>query len=208
MFSRAAGHFRRVGRATMRPMFRQSVDPLHGGRLSPELRGSLQLWFIGLKRGISQRAGLVVVRLPVVELVCGARGYPARVADVLCAQCGIWCTGAPPSARLLADFLARGEGQIMILELFAMFLGIPTFAHRIRGSSVQLWIDSVRGGRGLAKGAAAQPDRNIIVHFVLLFAARLQRGLWVERVPTNEDLADLPSREDYRLVQHQAGGFG
>jgi hypothetical protein len=57
------------------------------------------------------------------------------------------------------------------------------------------------GECALRSGAAKARDHNLMVHAVWLMAARGGYGLWVERVPTKENLADLPSREEYALLQ-------
>lgn len=44
-------------------------------------------------------------------------------------------------------------------------------------------------------------DHNLTVHGVWLHAARTGYGIWVERVPTKDNIADLPSRESYGLLQ-------
>ena len=44
-------------------------------------------------------------------------------------------------------------------------------------------------------------DHNMGVHALWLQAARNGHGLWVERVPTKDNIADLPSREEYALLE-------
>ena len=40
-----------------------------------------------------------------------------------------------------------------------------------------------------------------MIHSLWLFAAKLNCQLQVERVPTKENIADGPSREDYHLLE-------
>ena len=53
----------------------------------------------------------------------------------------------------------------------------------------------------MRRGIAASPDHNLIVHSVWLLAAKESMGIWVERVGTHDNIADDPSREDYRLLE-------
>ena len=44
-------------------------------------------------------------------------------------------------------------------------------------------------------------DHTCVIHSIWLFAARLGCRLQVERVPSKENIADAPSREDYSLLE-------
>ena len=52
----------------------------------------------------------------------------------------------------------------------------------------------------MRKGAAKAFDHNCIVHCLWLKAAREHIALFVDRVPTEDNIADLPSRESYQLL--------
>ena len=73
----------------------------------------------------------------------------------------------------------------------------------IAGKAVRIWTDNAGGESALRKGAAstASLDHNAIIHITWLIAARAGAGLFVHRVPTKLNLADDPSRSDYRLLQ-------
>ena len=45
-----------------------------------------------------------------------------------------------------------------------------------------------------AAGVAKAFDQGCVVHCIWLALAKLGCGVWIERVPTAENLADLPSR--------------
>lgn len=51
------------------------------------------------------------------------------------------------------------------------------------------------------KGSAKQFDLCRIIHEIWSLALCGGFGLWIERVPTDENIADLPSREDYELLR-------
>jgi len=50
-------------------------------------------------------------------------------------------------------------------------------------------------------GVAKAFDHSCIVHCIWLMLARLRCCAWVERVPTADNIADLPSRESYELLK-------
>ena len=51
-------------------------------------------------------------------------------------------------------------------------------------------------------GTAKEFDQNSIVHAIWKRLAELNVEMWVERVPTKENLADEPSRERYALLEY------
>ena len=50
-------------------------------------------------------------------------------------------------------------------------------------------------------GATKQFDQNSLVHAIWKYLAMLDVEVWVARVPTDDNIADLPSREDYSLLR-------
>ena len=41
----------------------------------------------------------------------------------------------------------------------------------------------------------------MIIHALWLHAARGRYGMWVQRVSTDDNIADLPSREDFGVLE-------
>jgi hypothetical protein len=143
----------------------------------------------------------VALTTETVELFCDARGEPPRLAAVLFADNRIEYTDVATPPELLSLFKQREDSQIMGQELLAIALGLSTFVDRLRGRCVRVWCDNKGGECCLRAGAAKSGDHNLLVHAMWLLAAREGFGLWVERVPTKENIADLPSRESYKLLQ-------
>ena len=50
------------------------------------------------------------------------------------------------------------------------------------------------------KGSAKAFDQNQIVHQIWTLAFELGIQLWIERVPSEDNISDCPSRFDYRLM--------
>ena len=63
-----------------------------------------------------------------------------------------------------------------------------------------VYSDNVGAERGTAKGRAKSWDHTCIVHGLWLKAAAINMGMWIERVPSNDNIADLPSRSDFDLL--------
>jgi hypothetical protein len=129
------------------------------------------------------------------------------LAAVLICDGRISYTDWEPDADLLGFFRARKDNQIMALELLALALGLSTFGAQCRERRVRLFSDNVGAERCTKKGSAREWDHTALIHSIWLKAARLQAQLWVERVPTEENIADLPSRESYSLLQRLGAVF-
>ena len=79
--------------------------------------------------------------------------------------------------------------------------------NKVRSSDVVIWEDNQGGECALRAGAARSEDHNLLVHAVWLLAARLRAALWVERVASDDNIADDPSREEYSLLEAVQGTF-
>ena len=88
----------------------------------------------------------------------------------------------------------------MGLEILAIALGICTFAHECARRQIHVYSDNTGSEAAADKGKAASWDHSTLVHSIWLKAAQLHSQLWVSRVPTDENIADLPSREKYQLL--------
>ena len=126
-----------------------------------------------------------------------------------------------PTHDVLGMFYESGDNQIMSLELLAialgllaiytaftilvifaaLFKGISTFADEISGQNVVIYSDNTGAEAATRKGVTKNFDQNALVHTMWKCFAQLNTGVWVERVPTEENLADLPSRECYALLE-------
>ena len=85
-------------------------------------------------------------------------------------------------------------------ELLAIALGLSTFDSQIAGRPVVVFSDSVGAEKCTAGGAAKAHDHNRLVHGIWAQAFHSRFSLWIERVPTADNISDAPSRFDYRLL--------
>ena len=57
------------------------------------------------------------------------------------------------------------------------------------------------------KGRARAWDHSAVVHSIWMKAAKIGCFMWVERVPTKENISDLPSRQRYQLLKKMRARF-
>ena len=101
---------------------------------------------------------------------------------------------------MLDSLIARADNQIMALEILGVALGLSTFVDMLRGRVVRCWVDNAGGEAALLRGSARKIDHNRIVHGVWAFCLVNAIGLWIERVASDDNIADEPSREVYSTV--------
>ncbi len=195
----------RLGRAMLRPLFEHSRN--RHGRMGQRLMMCLQWWIEILQLHICQSVPWQPRQSPIVHLFADARGAPARLAAVLFCGGRTWYTDFAPPAELLSIFTARQDSQIMGLELLAIALGISTFAEQCRGRRVHVWSDNTGSESCLRKGAAKAFDHMCLTHCIWARAAQLQLHMKVDRVPSDENIADLPSRESYDLLRSRGASY-
>ena len=136
-----------------------------------------------------------------VHLYADASGAPARLAAVLLIDGRSYYTDMDVPIELLAIFTRRGDRQIMSLELLAIALGLSTFAKQCADRRVCIFSDNVGAEGSSRKGTARSWDHARIVHCIWKKAVTLGAHIWVQRVPTDDNIADLPSREKYGLLE-------
>ena len=160
-----------------------------------------QWWIEVLQRRVTQTVP-VSGHADTAELFCDASGgEKAGMAAVLFMDGQIWYTHQAPCHRIRAILQARNDQQIMALELLAIVLGVCTFSSLLQGRRVRIWCDNVGGEHALRTGSARSMDHNMIVHGLWLHARRSDYAIWVERVASNENIADLPSRCSFEIMR-------
>ena len=118
-------------------------------------------------------------------------------------------------------FRKRVDQQITGLEIFAIALGLSTFQLEVAGRVVIVHSDNtgtfvarrrpppllqspscfaLGAEKGTARGSSRAFDHNRLIHAIWTQCLRQSISLWVQRVPTDDNLADLPSRSCYKLL--------
>lgn len=87
------------------------------------------------------------------------------------------------------------------LELLAAVAAYTTFADELRGRRVIHWIDNTSALAALIKGYSRAPDSARIVHAFHAFNVGLRASCWLEYVASKANIADMPSRGDFGLLE-------
>ena len=191
--------FHRVGRAMLRPIFHQKFS--RSGSLSTELKVALGWWLWALEQDIVETRQWQSCELPPVHLMVDAAGSPAHCAAVLFVDGRCMYTDGAPAEYLMKEFQGRSDNQIMTLEILAIALGLSTFANEICGRNVVVFSDNTGAEAASRKGTAASWDHCQLIHEIWSHSLRNRTNIWIERVPSEYNLSDLPSRKEYCLLQ-------
>jgi hypothetical protein len=87
-----------------------------------------------------------------------------------------------------------------VQELLAIQLAVATFSSELSGRRVVLYGDNVGAEHSTQRGRAKALDHNQVVHNTWTLAFRHKIHLWIERVPSAENISDSPSRGDHALL--------
>ena len=82
-------------------------------------------------------------------------------------------------------------GQVEIIGAIAAYLSIPELA----GLDIIHWIDNQSACAALTKGYSGKPDSARLVHAFHAWAAGSKSVVWFEYIPTDQNIADRPSRD-------------
>lgn len=95
--------------------------------------------------------------------------------------------------------------QIIPIEMMAPVLALSSFADRLVNSDVILLIDSEAVEAALIKGYSSKSDVCLIISVFWKLALKLRCRIFIDRVSTDANPADWPSRND--LVRGQTAGW-
>ena len=191
--------FNRVGRAMLRPFFKQAYGN-GDGCVGHDLLIALKWWLVVLQMEITEERVWELSCEPLLHLFVDARGVPPRCAAVLFFNGVCLYTDGAPSQHVLEEFQQRDDAQIMGLEILAIAVGLATFADELRGRRVVVWSDNTGAESASRKGTARSWDHAVMIHDIWSMALRNNTALWIERVGSDDNLSDLPSRESYLLI--------
>ena len=118
--------FHRLGRAMLRPLFKQSHS--YATRCSSDVDAALEWWEDVLRFNLAQERGFAQAPAAPAWLFVDARSTPARIAAVLVTDGRAWYSDVEPPERFLRHFRPRGDGQITSLELLSMAFALCTFS--------------------------------------------------------------------------------
>ena len=107
---------------------------------------------------------------------------------------------AKVSSELL-DVLDARIQQIGQLELVAAVAAYYSMAEYVKGRDVLHWVDNTGAVYGLAKGSARTIDSAKIVNALYALNEPLQAQIDFRWVASEANIADLPSRDEFELLE-------
>ena len=161
------------------------------------------------------RPGIGTVWSACVEPLC----VLVRCAAVLFIDGQFHYTDGIPSQSIMDKFNARNDRlmsaagmfvsickvgavrQITTLEILAIAIGLSTFQSELKGRKVVVWSDNKGAEGATRKGSAKAWDHCRLVHDIWLHALQHSIHLWIERVPSHDNIADSPTRGAYLLME-------
>ena len=186
--------FNRVGRAMTRPFIEQQHAPTKGHIISKKLRLAMGWWIQALENKVENTKQLSC-RLEKVDLFCDAASTPPKLAAVIFEDEKVpMFTRLDVEDKLIQKFETRKDNWIMGLEILAIILGLETFKERIKGKLLRIWTDNSGGEHSLRQGSSKTNDYNALVHFFWLTCQKLNIDVDIRRVPTDDNIADGPTR--------------
>ena len=211
----------RVGRAalsTLRGWLKTRAAHGSQGELTPEVVLALEFFLFLLPRlpprhiqiGRKERAPLIVytdamfktsTRLGRIGVViydpeAAARGEPSyRHASAI----------VPPD---ILEVLCPRVQQVTALEALGALAAITTFPEAFRGREVIHFIDNTGAMFNLANGYSGQADIAMISHIFHASCLALGADVWFEWVPSGANIADLPSRDEFELLNELGSVVG
>ena len=134
-------------------------------------------------------------------------------APELVSGCGeghlVYASATPPDEVVSTFQRARsGDFQktyIAQLEVLAGVAVYYTYPERVRGRQVNHFIDNTVALSGLVHGYARKLDLARMINAFHLQIAALDANVYYEFVPSKCNVADLPSRDDFELLEEQGG---
>ena len=165
------------------------------------LHVALKWWKRVLAMDLCEVHEWAVTKRPVAHLFVDAAGSPARCAAVLFLD-GKWSyTDGKPSAALMNRLNDRCDNQIMALETMAIALGLSTFEEELEQRSVIVYSDNKGAEAATRKGTAKSWDHCELIHEIWTHAALNKIRVWIVRVPSDDNISDLPSRFEYGMLE-------
>ena len=111
------------------------------------------------------------------------------------------CFTMPIEKTIARKWLPR-KNQIALVELFAPIAAVETFGHLMQGKKIIFMIDSESALGALVKGYSDREDMCELVGLFWKQIAQLDILTYLDRVPTDCNPADDPSRNDMSIAEY------
>ena len=96
--------------------------------------------------------------------------------------------------EVLDKWISRST-QIFMVELVATVLALETFRYYLQNTNVLLFVDAEAVEGALVKGYSSRSDVSLLVGKFWELAQELGAAIYIDRVPTDANCSDGPSRD-------------
>ena len=103
------------------------------------------------------------------------------------------------------DGLAAQTNKIYIFELYAAVATVFALRRQLDGKKIILFVDNEAACAALTSGAAKNRCALLLVYTLWSIVAQCDLKLWIERAPSAQNPADLPSRGRQLSFDTEAG---
>ena len=150
--------------------------------------------------GVSTAACRLAQLHGLAALVCSLHRWAGR---------WLYCSGLFPgvphapaycSLKLPEELLTRFGQQncIQQIETCAVILLFEVFKHELSDCDLRLFCDNIAEQGALIKGFSKSPTQAALCGGVWVRAAASRVGLWIDRVRSKSNIADIPTRPDLK----------
>ena len=201
-------HTGRVGRAYIRPLHAQAMDPQFGNALSI-LGNRACNWFIQYLdlRPLLRVKSTKTCRNRVVTW-SDAAGPSRMVAAFLWSPEQGWLFTKWKAPRsLVSRLIPRNDDQITFLELAGLILALDTFGAHLEGSAWDAYVDNQGVLGAIKKGGSKALDLNCVIGQFWIELAKRNIAMRILRVQSASNIADEPTRGSTAWADRVAATF-
>ena len=108
--------------------------------------------------------------------------------------------------HVMATFQHR-ENAVVVTETAAVLVALQVLANHLRGRDVLLFVDSESVEAAIVKGASSADDLSGLIDAIWRTAVKDEVHVYVDRVPTDANPSDGPSRGFTEEVERRGAVF-
>ena len=199
--------FGRYGRAKLKPIYSRQHAPSRVKKLNHELREALGWFQVALKQNFKKVIDLtkrvesidIIPEDEIVRIISDAEGLGGLGAFMFVKKDGLEETFfmAENFCRMCDVILTSDDRVICFLEAIAPLLVLRVFKEQLRGKIVIFVIDNNSALGALQKGYSSRYPNSEVTREFWQICAEYVITPWFERVSSEDNVADDPSRNEF-----------
>ena len=194
----------KIGRAFLRSLSERQYSKYPRSEVNAPLQLSLEHWKFLIEAGPPRKIEFTE-RKKSDYVIFTDGSFPDLKSSLTEPWIGgvLFCKGRKFGCRVSMDLIEKWiprKSQIAMVEMFATVVALSTFAPWIKDSWSLLFVDSEPVQGALVKGYSSKEDLcQLVGVFWWRLALDIQVNLYIDRVPTDSNPADPPSRDQLDL---------